>query len=204
MKKLLVASNNQHKIREIKEILKDIPVEILSLKEAGIDIDVEETGNTFMENAYIKAKAIYDLLDNKEDYLVMSDDSGLAVDALDGAPGVYSARFAGEHGNSKKNNEKLLFMLEGIEFENRTARFVCAIVLIYGNEQALKVVGEVEGYITDKEYGEDGFGYDPIFYTKEFNKTFAELTSEEKNSISHRGRALEQLKNGLEKLLMEN
>lgn len=204
MKKLLVASNNQHKIREIKEILKDIPVEILSLKEAGIDIDVEETGNTFMENAYIKAKAIYDLLDNKEDYLVMSDDSGLAVDALDGAPGVYSARFAGEHGNSKKNNEKLLSMLEGIEFENRTARFVCAIVLIYGNEQALKVVGEVEGYITDKEYGEDGFGYDPIFYTKEFNKTFAELTSEEKNSISHRGRALEQLKNGLEKLLMEN
>ncbi|SCN22427.1 Non-canonical purine NTP pyrophosphatase [Clostridium sp. N3C] len=204
MKKLLVASNNQHKIKEIKEILRDIPVEILGLKEAGIDIDVEENGNTFMENAYIKAKAIYDLLDNKEDYLVMSDDSGLAVDALNGAPGVYSARFAGEHGNSKKNNEKLLSMLEGIEFEKRTARFICAIVLLYGEEQALKVVGEVEGYITDKEYGKDGFGYDPLFYTKEFNKTFAELTAEEKNSISHRGRALEQLKKGLEKLLGEN
>ncbi|NLZ47962.1 MAG: XTP/dITP diphosphatase [Clostridiales bacterium] len=204
MKKLLVASNNQHKIKEIKEILRDIPVEILGLKEAGIDIDVEENGNTFMENAYIKAKAIYDLLDNKEDYLVMSDDSGLAVDALNGAPGVYSARFAGEHGNSKKNNEKLLSMLEGIEFEKRTARFICAIVLLYGGEQALKVVGEVEGYITDKEYGKDGFGYDPLFYTKEFNKTFAELTAEEKNSISHRGRALEQLKKGLEKLLGEN
>lgn len=117
MKKLLVASNNQHKIKEIKEILKDVPVEILSLKEAGIDIDVEETGSTFMENAYIKAKAIYDILHNKEDYLVMSDDSGLEVDALNGAPGVYSARFAGEHGNSKKNNEKLLSMLEGVEFE---------------------------------------------------------------------------------------
>lgn len=201
MKKLLVASNNQHKIKEIKEILKDIPVEIQSLKDAGTDVDVEETGSTFMENAYIKAKAIYDMLENKEDYLVMSDDSGLAVDVLHGAPGVYSARFAGEHGDTKKNNEKLLSMLQGVEFEKRTARFVCAIVLIYGQDQALKVVGEVEGYITDKEYGKDGFGYDPLFYTKEFNKTFAELTPEEKNSISHRGRALEQLKTGIEKLL---
>ncbi|NLM36378.1 MAG: XTP/dITP diphosphatase [Clostridiales bacterium] len=204
MKKLLVASNNQHKIKEIKEILKDVPVEILSLKEAGIDIDVEETGSTFMENAYIKAKAIYDILHNKEDYLVMSDDSGLEVDALNGAPGVYSARFAGEHGNSKKNNEKLLSMLEGVEFEKRTARFVCAIVLVYGQNKALKVVGEVEGYITDKEYGYDGFGYDPLFYTKEFNKTFAELTPEEKNSISHRGRALEQLKKGIKDLLSKS
>lgn len=204
MKKLLVASNNQHKIKEIKEILKDRPVEVVSLKESGIDIDVEETGTSFMENAYIKAKAIYDLLDNKEGYLVMSDDSGLEVDALDGAPGIYSARFAGDHGNSKKNNEKLLASLEGVEFEKRTARFVCAIALIYGQGQVLKFVGEVEGYITDKEYGKDGFGYDPVFFTKEFNKTFAEISPEEKNSISHRGRALEQLKNGLEKLLMEN
>ncbi|NLP28648.1 MAG: XTP/dITP diphosphatase [Clostridia bacterium] len=204
MKKLLVASNNQHKIKEIKEILKDRPVEVVSLKESGIDIDVEETGTSFMENAYIKAKAIYDLLDNKEDYLVMSDDSGLEVDALDGAPGIYSARFAGDHGNSKKNNEKLLASLEGVEFEKRTARFVCAIALIYGQGQVLKFVGEVEGYITDKEYGKDGFGYDPVFFTKEFNKTFAEISPEEKNSISHRGRALEQLKKGIEELLRLN
>lgn len=204
MKKLLVASNNQHKIKEIKEILKDRPVEVVSLKESGIDIDVEETGTSFMENAYIKAKAIYDLLDNKEGYLVMSDDSGLEVDALDGAPGIYSARFAGDHGNSKKNNEKLLASLEGVEFEKRTARFVCAIALIYGQGQVLKFVGEVEGYITDKEYGKDGFGYDPVFFTKEFNKTFAEISSEEKNSISHRGRALEQLKKGIEELLRLN
>lgn len=204
MKKLLVASNNQHKIKEIKEILKDRPVEVVSLKESGIDIDVEETGTSFMENAYIKAKAIYDLLDNKEGYLVMSDDSGLEVDALDGAPGIYSARFAGDHGNSKKNNEKLLASLEGVEFEKRTARFVCAIALIYGQGQVLKFVGEVEGYITDKEYGKDGFGYDPVFFTKEFNKTFAEISPEEKNSISHRGRALEQLKKGIEELLRLN
>lgn len=204
MKKLLVASNNQHKIKEIKEILKDRPVEVVSLKESGIDIDVEETGTSFMENAYIKAKAIYDLLDNKEDYLVMSDDSGLEVDALDGAPGIYSARFAGDHGNSKKNNEKLLASLERVEFEKRTARFVCAIALIYGQGQVLKFVGEVEGYITDKEYGKDGFGYDPVFFTKEFNKTFAEISPEEKNSISHRGRALEQLKKGIEELLRLN
>ena len=116
----------------------------------------------------------------------------------------YSARFAGDHGNSKKNNEKLLASLEGVEFEKRTARFVCAIALIYGQGQVLKFVGEVEGYITDKEYGKDGFGYDPVFFTKEFNKTFAEISSEEKNSISHRGRALEQLKKGIEELLRLN
>lgn len=194
MKKLLVASNNDHKIQEIKEILKDINIEVVGLREAGIDVDVEENGTTFMDNAYIKAKAIYDLLDNKEDYIVMSDDSGLEVDVLKGAPGVYSARYAGEHGNSKKNNDKLLSELQGVPFEERKGRFVCAVVLIASEDKVAKVQGEVEGFITDKEYGKVGFGYDPVFYVKDFDKTFAEMSSEEKNSISHRGRALEKLK----------
>ena len=201
LKKLLVASNNEHKLAEIKEILKDINIEVVGLKEAGINIDVEETGTTFMDNAYIKAKAIYDLLDNKEEYIVMSDDSGLEVDILRGAPGVYSARYAGEHGNSKKNNEKLLRELQGVDFEKRKGRFVCAIVLAASEGKEIKVQGEVEGYITDKECGEVGFGYDPLFYVKEFGKTFAEMSAEEKNSISHRGRALEKLRNQITELI---
>jgi non-canonical purine NTP pyrophosphatase, rdgB/HAM1 family len=197
MKKLLVASNNEHKIREIKEILQDIPVEVIGLKEANIDVDVEENGTTFMENAYIKAKVIFDMLENKGDYIVMSDDSGLAVDVLDGAPGVYSARYAGEHGNSKKNNDKLLSALKDVPPEDRKGRFVCAIVLIYGQGEKIEVQGEVEGYIADKECGKDGFGYDPLFYVKEINKTFAEMTAEEKNQISHRGKALQIIKEQL-------
>lgn len=193
MKKIIVASNNEHKIQEIKEILSGLPFEVISLKEAGIDIDVEETGETFMENAYIKASEIYKLLENKDEYMVLSDDSGLEVDVLGGAPGVYSARFAGEHGNSKKNNDKLLGLLEGKKYEERKAKFVCAIVLILDQNNSIKVLGESEGYIGDSEKGPAGFGYDPIFYVPEFNKTFAEMTSEEKNSISHRGRALEKL-----------
>lgn len=192
MKKIVIASNNEHKIIEIKQILQEFPFEIISMKEAGIDIDVEETGTTFMENAYIKAKAIYDLL-RDDNYLVLSDDSGLEVDTLNGAPGVYSARFAGEHGNSKKNNEKLLVLLQGKSKDERIARFVCAIVLIGLGKDAIKVIGDVEGYITEKEYGSDGFGYDPLFYVPQFNKTFAEISADEKNSISHRGRALKNL-----------
>jgi XTP/dITP diphosphohydrolase len=194
LKKLLVASNNEHKIGEFKDILKDIGIEVVGLKDSGIDVDVEENGTTFMENAYIKAKAIYDILTNKEEYMVISDDSGLAVDILNGAPGVYSARYAGEHGNSKKNNDKLLSELQGVPSEARKARFVCALVLIVNDEKVIKVQGEVEGFIADKEYGKVGFGYDPLFYVKEYNKTFAEVSSEEKNAISHRGRALQKLK----------
>lgn len=193
MKKIIVASNNEHKIQEIKEILSGLPFEIVSLQEAGIDIDVEETGKTFMENALIKASKIYDIIQYKDEYMVLADDSGLEVDALGGAPGVYSARFAGEHGNTKKNNDKLLDLLKGKEYSERRARFVCAIVLIMDKSNIIKVQGECEGYISDSEKGCVGFGYDPLFYVPEFNKTFAEMTSEEKNHISHRGRALEKL-----------
>ncbi|MCM8711859.1 XTP/dITP diphosphatase [Clostridium sp. SYSU_GA19001] len=197
MKKLIIASNNSHKIKEIKAILREFPVEVVSLKEAGIDIDVVEDGTTFMENAYKKAKEIFDL---KGDSMVLSDDSGLMTEALGGAPGVYSARFAGEHGNDKKNNEKLLKMLEGKPFEERKAKFVSAIALIVDKNTSIKVQGEIEGYIMEELHGEGGFGYDPLFFVPEFNKTFAEMSEEEKNSISHRARALAKLKEELRKV----
>ena len=197
MKKLIVASNNEHKILEIKQMLKQFAIEIMSLREANIDIDVEETGTTFEENAYIKANTIHKLV---KDCMVLSDDSGLMVDSLGGAPGVYSARYAGEHGNSEKNNQKLLEELEGKKFEDRKARFVCSLVLITEAGKIISVKGEVEGYITDKESGQNGFGYDPLFYIPEYNMTFSEMSDEMKNSMSHRGRALEKLKGELSKL----
>jgi len=197
MKKLIIASNNAHKIKEIKDILKDFPIEVVSLREAGIDIDVEETGTTFMENSYIKASEIFKL---RQDCMVLSDDSGLMVEALDGAPGVYSARFAGEHGNDKKNNEKLLQLLEGKPMEERKAKFVSAIVLIAGLSEVIKVQGEIEGYIAFETKGTREFGYDPLFYVPEYNMTFAEMSDEEKNKISHRARAMQKLKQQLESL----
>lgn len=195
MNKIIVASNNKDKIKEIKEILKTFPLEIISLQEADICVDVEENGTTFLENAYKKAKEIFNIT---KDSMVLADDSGLMVEALDGAPGVYSARFAGEHGNSKMNNDKLLKMLEGKKTEERKAKFVCALVLILDDKKVIKVQGEVEGYITEKEKGSDGFGYDPLFYVDEYDKTFAQMTSEEKNLISHRAKALQMLRVKLE------
>lgn len=197
MKKLIIASNNAHKIKEIKDILKDFPIEVVSLREAGIDIDVEETGTTFMENSYIKASEIFKL---RQDCMVLSDDSGLMVEALDGAPGVYSARFAGEHGNDKKNNEKLLQLLDGKTKEERKAKFVSAIVLIAGPSEVIKVQGEIEGYIAFEPKGTREFGYDPLFYVPEYNMTFAEMSDDEKNKISHRARAMQKLKQQLESL----
>lgn len=202
MKKLVVASNNAHKISEIREILKEDNIEVFSLKDLGIDIDVVEDGETFMENAYKKAKEIYDfIVENKlGDYMVMSDDSGLSVDILKGEPGVYSARYAGDHGNTEKNNEKLLINLKGIPYEHRKAKFICAMVLIYSEDKSIKVQGEAPGYIIDNPTGMGGFGYDPLFYVPEFKKTFAEMSSEEKNAISHRGKALKELKKQLNSL----
>jgi XTP/dITP diphosphohydrolase len=191
MKKLIIASNNAHKVKEIKAILEEFPIEVISLREAGIDIDVVEDGSTFMENALKKAREIFAI---GKDAMVLSDDSGLMVDALNGAPGVFSARFAGEHGNDKKNNEKLLKLLERKPMEERKAHFVSAIVLILNEDKIIKVQGEVEGFIKEAPSGNSGFGYDPLFYYPKYNKTFGELTEEEKNSISHRARALEKLK----------
>lgn len=198
MKTLIIASNNSHKINEIKAILSEFNIEILSLKEAGIDIDVEETGTTFMENAYIKASKIYKL---KSDCMILADDSGLTVDVLGGAPGVYSARFAGEHGNDRKNNEKLLKMLEGVSKEKRTGKFICAMVLITEDNKIIKVQGEVDGYIQEELSGAGGFGYDPLFYVPGYNMTFAEMSEDQKNVISHRAKALSKLRNEISSVI---
>lgn len=190
MKKIIIASNNQNKVEEIRNILKDFKFNIVSLKDENINIEVEEDGKTFMENAFKKA---YEIYKGREDCMVMADDSGLSVDILDGKPGIYSARFAGIHGDDKKNNEKLLSCLKGIPFEKRSAKFLCSIVLIVNNQKTIKVEGSIEGFITDKEIGHNGFGYDPLFYIPELKKTAAELTKDEKNSISHRAIALKNL-----------
>ncbi|NLL29948.1 MAG: XTP/dITP diphosphatase [Clostridiales bacterium] len=195
MKKLVLASNNSGKIKEIKELLKELNIEVFSLKDMGIDINVVEDGETFEENSRKKAEEIYDELikNNESNFIVMADDSGLEVDYLNGEPGVYSARYAGEDGNHKKNNEKLLRELRGVAFEERRARFICHISLVYGNKEYIGVKGSVEGYILEEARGEDGFGYDPLFFYEPFNRTFSEMTMMEKNKISHRGIALRKV-----------
>ncbi|MGL5244920.1 MAG: XTP/dITP diphosphatase [Sarcina sp.] len=200
MKKLIIASNNNHKIYEIKELLKELNINVLSLRDVNIDIDIEEDGCTFKENAYKKAKVIKDYLisQNEKDFIVMADDSGLEVDILNGAPGVYSARYAGEHGNDRRNNEKLLKTLEGIDYENRKANFTCFIVIVTDNDEEIMAEGKSYGIIANKLKGEEAFGYDPLFYVPQFKKTFAEMTLQEKNLISHRGRALKLVKERLE------
>ncbi|MCF0147901.1 MAG: XTP/dITP diphosphatase [Clostridium sp.] len=203
MKKLVIASNNSGKIKEIKRILSDIDIEVLSLKDMGLNIDVEEDGLTFEENAKKKSTEIYKELINKgeSDFIIMSDDSGLEVEYLNGDPGVFSARYAGEHGNDKKNNEKLLLNLEGVDYKNRKARFVCQLAIINDNNEYRSVKGIVEGYILDKAKGDGGFGYDPLFFYEPLNRSFAELTMEEKNKISHRGNALQNARKIIEELL---
>lgn len=200
MKNLIIASNNRGKIKEIKDILKKYKLNIMSQSEAGVSMEVDEDGRTFMENAYKKAHAIYSL---KKDSIVMADDSGLMVDILDGAPGIYSARFAGEHGNSEKNNAKLVGLLKGVPFEKRKAKFVCAIVLIVDDKTVIRAQGDVHGYITEEPRGKDGFGYDPLFYVPQYDKTFAEITADEKNTISHRAVALKKLSEEISKLSWE-
>lgn len=204
MKKIIVASNNQKKIKEIKEILNDFNLEVKSLKEENIDIDVVEDGLTFEENSRKKAREIREyLLDKGEsDFIVIADDSGLEVDYLNGEPGVYSARYSGVHGDDDKNNKKLLENLKGVERNDRTARFVCAITLVTSLGQETSVRGEVNGIITEEEFGEGGFGYDPLFFVEEFNKTFSEISSEEKNKISHRGKALSKIKDEIAKIMV--
>lgn len=194
MKKLIIASNNAHKVMEIKEMLKDFHYEILSLHDAGIDIEVEEDRDTFMGNAYKKAEEIYLHLSEKdrENTLVLSDDSGLSVDYLDGAPGVYSARYAGEAHDDEKNNEKLLLALKDIEEERRGAKFITAMVLL-GKDLEIRVFGEAKGRILNERSGSKGFGYDPLFYSFDLAKSFADASNEEKNSVSHRGNALMNL-----------
>lgn len=191
--KVLVASNNKGKLKEFNKILGELGIECISMNDAGIDIDVEETGTTFLENAKIKAEAIYKIAKIP----TVSDDSGLCVDALGGEPGVYSARYAGEHGNDEKNNEKLLANLKNIPPEKRTARFMSVVYLVLDDNTAISAQGTAEGFIIDEPKGENGFGYDPIFFSPTLEKTFAQASVEEKNAISHRGSALRELKRKL-------
>lgn len=197
MKRLILASNNVKKIKELKEMLCGLDFKVCSLKDENIDIEVEEDGSTFEENAYKKAYEIYKLLKarGEKDFYVLSDDSGLEVDYLNGAPGIYSARYSGVHGDDHGNNIKLLEDMKGaVGIEERKARFVCVLALIDENGTEKIVEGYVEGYIINELKLEGGFGYDPLFYYEPFDKTFGEATPEEKNSISHRGQALKKLK----------
>lgn len=188
--KLVLASNNQHKIREIQQIFAPYFNPIVSMRDAGIEIEIEETGQTFEENARIKASEIQKML---PDCAVLADDSGLEVDALSGAPGVYSARFAGEPCNDKNNNDKLLELLRDVPQEKRACRFVSCIALYLPGEPPLLSRGTCEGKVGFTEKGSNGFGYDPLFIVRGGNRTFAELTAEEKNQISHRARALDAM-----------
>lgn len=189
MKTIVVASNNKHKIKEIKEILTGYNV--LTLNDIGFHDEIIEDGKTFEENALIKARTIHNYLKSKNlNHIVLADDSGLCVDALNGAPGVYSARYAKEHSDDQANRDKLLKELEG---KDRTANFVCNIVLYYPNGEYKTFVGKTEGKITKEEIGNKSFGYDCIFYSNELNKTFGEAKDEEKNAVSHRGRALKEM-----------
>ncbi len=185
MQRLIVASSNKGKIKEIRELIGD-KFDVVSMKDAGITVDVEENGITFEENALIKAKAIFALCHEP----VISDDSGLIVDALGGEPGVYSARYAGEGHDDSANNAKLLKNLEGVS--DRSARF-CSAVVYYDSNRTETAKGFVEGKIADAPRGNNGFGYDPLFISDELGKTFGEATDEEKNTISHRARALRAL-----------
>jgi XTP/dITP diphosphohydrolase len=190
MKKLIFATGNENKMKEIRMILADCGYEILSMKEAGIDVDIVEDGKTFEENATIKATAISKLAG----CLVLADDSGLEVDAMDKAPGIYSARWQGEDTPYSIKNRKIIDNLKDVPEEKRTARFVCAIAAAFPDGRVVTRRGTIEGLIAHEPAGENGFGYDPIFYVPEFGKTTAELSPEEKNKVSHRGKALEMIR----------
>lgn len=183
--RLVVASGNAHKLREIAEIFTDF--EVVSQKEMGFDGDVEETGETFVENALIKARAACEALG----CMALADDSGLCVDALGGAPGVYSARYCGYHGNDAENRAVLLKNLQGVK--NRSAHFTSAIALVYPDGRELTAEGHTYGRILEEEIGDGGFGYDCLFYSDDLGKTFGVASSEEKNGVSHRFRALQAM-----------
>ena len=192
-RKLVFATGNEGKMREIREILKELDMEIYSLKEAGIESDAEENGTTFEENAVMKAREDA----NNTDAIGLAGDSGLESDSLNGEPGVYSARYLGEDTSYRIKNQNLIDRLEGVPDEKRTARFVCVIAAVLPDGGVLTARGTVEGIIGTEERGQGGFGYDPIFYLPEYGCSTAELSMEQKNEISHRGKALREMKEKL-------
>lgn len=191
--KIIFATGNQGKMKEIREIMSNISDRILSLKEAGIEADIDENGKTFEENAIIKAKTICELTGQ----IVMADDSGLEVDYMDKAPGVYSARYLGEDTPYSVKNAAIIKNLENAKGEERSARFVCVIAAAFPDGRVITSRGVIEGVIGYEEEGDNGFGYDPIFYVPEYHMTTAQMSSEQKNRISHRGKALRLMKEKL-------
>lgn len=193
MKEVLIATNNLGKKKDFQALFNPLGIEVLTLNDLDTPIDVEETGTTFEENAILKAETVAKLLGKT----VIADDSGLEIDALDGAPGVYSSRYAGNNSTDDENIDKALKALQGVEEANRTARFRCVLAVAGPDRETIIFTGSCEGIITSQRQGENGFGYDPIFYVPIKKQTMAELTAIEKSEISHRGAALEKLQAAL-------
>ena len=189
-KKVIFATSNEGKMKEVRSILADLGMEVLSMKEAGVHVDVVEDGTTFEENAIIKATEIQKVCGE----IVLADDSGLEIDYLNKEPGIYSARYMGEETSYAIKNQNLIDRLEGVEDEKRTARFVCAIAAAFPDGTVEVTRGTIEGRIGYEEKGNNGFGYDPIFYVPEYGCTTAQLSLEQKNEASHRGKALRLMK----------
>ena len=185
---IIIASNNKHKVEEFQALLKDFRV--LPMGAVGCNLEVDENGKSFYENAKIKAKAVSNFLKGKN-CIVLSDDSGLCVDLLGGRPGIYSARYSGMHGNDRENRKKLLEDLKNCS--NRSAHFQCDLVAIFPDGKEIHACGKAYGKILEQELGENGFGYDSLFFSKELKKTFAQATEQEKNSVSHRAKAVKNL-----------
>ena len=200
MNRIIFATSNAGKMKEIREILKDLDVEILSMKEAGIEADIVEDGKTFEENALIKARTIRDMAG----CIVLADDSGLEVDALNKEPGIYSARYMGEDTSYEIKNRNIIDRLKRAAGQERSARFVCNIAAVLPGGQVLHTEETMEGLIADEPAGQGGFGYDPILYLPAYGMTSAEISMEEKNKISHRGKALRAMKTALEEVLKKD
>ena len=200
MRKVIFATGNEGKMKEIRMILADLPEEVISMKEAGLDVDIVEDGSTFEENALIKASAIHE----RTGELVLADDSGLEVDYMDKAPGVYSARFLGEDTSYDVKNQYIIDQLKDASGKERSARFVCVIAAVFPDGTTKTCRGTIEGEIGYEPAGENGFGYDPIFYVPEYGCSTAQLPPEVKNKISHRGKALEAMKTVIREYLIEN
>lgn len=197
--RIIVATANEGKMREVRLLLADVGMEILSMKEAGADLDIVEDGTTFAENAEIKAKAVWNLTGD----MVLADDSGLVVDYLYGEPGIYSARYMGEDTSYEVKNRAIIDRLRGAVGKERSARFVSAIAVVLPDGRVLHTQEVIEGVIADEPVGNEGFGYDPIFYLPEYGMTSAEIPIEKKNEISHRGKALRAMKVQLREQLQE-
>ena len=190
MKKIIFATTNKNKVREVNMMMEGFDVKLIPMSEMGIDVDIEETGTTFEENAIIKAKAICELTGE----IALADDSGLEVDYLDGAPGVYSSRFLGEDTPYEIKNDYIIDKLKDAKGDERSARFACAMAMVFPDGDVETCYGTIEGLIGYEQRGTNGFGYDPIVYVPEYEMTTGEMAPELKNSISHRGKALEQMK----------